>query len=411
MKLILKVIGSLFLLVVITVIAIVAFVEIGSRKMRTITVDESSITSHSTIPFTISESGHILINISVDNSQTLYPFILDTGASSTFFNQKLSKNFTTIGRIPQVDINRTLQILKIVKTPQIRIGDIEIKDVAFKQLNLKNGSLGCVSKYAGIIGKELMRHFVWQIDFENEVIHIVASRDELTLTGDEKIIKLRENKGGHQLSIICNIPEYDKYIPLTLDTGLPKGVIIGNEQLYRFTDTTKIIPSRRYVGNVGVGLSGKISTDKKTLIAYYSEVKIGEKVKVDSFPIYINSTKSFNALGIDFLKNYKATISWKDKELLLLPIQTLAINANSFGLNIRYNNELQEARVEYIIEESAAERTGVLVQDKVISVNYIPITSQEDLCSSKWKDQDILELEVERNGKIYHYSLQKEPLF
>ena len=128
-----------------------------------------------TIPFTYSPSGHMLISVRIEGSKKSYPFILDSGASSFIFLHHsnefdLEENGVALG----MGGNGGFMINHFKNIDSIQIGRFKFHDINAKETDF---TFSCFDDIYGIIGKEVMRHLTWQIDFENQTIIVVSDPD------------------------------------------------------------------------------------------------------------------------------------------------------------------------------------------------------------------------------------------
>ena len=214
-KKILKIIGTLFLLIIILIGILIYNTSSQYKKLS-----EGDLTMEflkDTIPFSYSTSGHILINAKINDNEKDYKFILDSGASSFIFTNfreeiQLENNGFAIGKNSSGSFFTT----KIKK-----INSLQIKNLKFINLNAKENdfNIDCLEDVYGIIGIGVMRHLIWNIDFENEII-IVSKKIENFKFQDNRIeIPLTENKFSHHISTSIKFRENNKSTSVLVDLG------------------------------------------------------------------------------------------------------------------------------------------------------------------------------------------------
>ena len=119
-----------------------------------------------------------------------------------------------------------------------------------------------------------------------------------------------------------------------------------------------------------------------------------------------------NLLGLGILKNYKTTISWKDRKLILEPyLKPPSFIWKSAGFAMNFTDK---AVVVAVIDNSAADKLGLKVGAEVLSINGNNV-KRDNFCSLKnspeYKDSDTLNFRVRQVGKIFDHQLVKEPIF
>ena len=145
-------------------------------------------------------------------------------------------------------------------------------------------------------------------------------------------------------------------------------------------------------------------------VSNLTSLKIGGQSFKNQVAYYSKSNK-YNLIGSELAKYFIVTLNFKDNELMLTPINTIIDEPlKTFGFDINLNE--REIYVSRIYRGLNAEEKGIKLNDRVISVNEIPVDFS-NLCDSfftmrkAFRESDILKLVIERDGKKIIVDLQK----
>jgi len=368
------------------------------------TLDQVELVSENvneTISFYYSESRHMLVDVRINGSETKYPFILDSGASSYVFKNMLEQqNLPDIGNAFAIGAGGGFLFPDIHQIDQLTLGNIEFKNVAAESIDKL--PISCMENIFGILGKEAMQHLVWQIDFEKEEILIVSEQNQLTFDESANTIKLRENPYGHQLYVDTKLGADSLKARFTVDLG-------SND--YASTSIGKVEKAigRRVemMGNASVGLDGE--NKSKAMIQEVKNFQIGD-ITIPHFSISASGTP-MGLLGLGFLENYKTTISWKDNTLILEPYAEQYFGRKGFGFGARFDEEANALLIKSIYKEFSADLAGLRPNTKIISLNGELMDTSNKYCDFSFKGIDELTMVVEQGGEEQTVVLKKLDYF
>ncbi|MEP1183355.1 retropepsin-like aspartic protease [Ekhidna sp.] len=348
------------------------------------------------IPYEYTSSGHIKIYLEVDG--TKYPFIVDSGASNILFgdSQGLSNEFK--GFSFSVDSNDKPSFVKIRSVESITIGTLTGNDLRFKIIEY---SADCEGEAIGIIGKEAMRHHVWQFLPERNMIRIAKSQDHITHFPNEDTIKLRRNKYSHHLYARISI-DGRKSNSYFVDTGSNGKITTPLDSTWKVQEASKVF------GRTSKGLGGIDKTASYIFRIDSLNFKNGGGTKG---PMDISvSDRKFKALGSAFLRNFNFTLDWKNKQMILAPLEKQRFIYRDFGA--RLNVDEDGVFVTTIIENSSAYQAQLEVGQRIDKVNGV-LASELDGCTlvEKVNESDTLKLTFKKEDEINSVNLLRENLF
>lgn len=361
------------------------------------------------IPFSYSSSGHILIDVKIEGSKEAYPFILDSGASNFIFkNHSNEFDLESNGKGLGLGSTGNFFFTNIKKVDSINISGLQFKHLNFEEMDF---NFNCLDNIYGLIGNGTMKHLNWQIDFENKVITVSKKLNQLSF-GDDKIeIPLQINKVSNHPYASIQFSKNKGSKRVIVDLG-SSGSLSLKEDDYR-KDSLNFKEKKIY-GRSSEGLGGQnknADTEKiilaDTLLFKYS------KLSIQNFPVRV-SPKALNLLGLSFFEEYKTTISWSDKKLILEPYDSVQnFIWKTRGLGMKFKKKEQKLIVKSITENSPADRVNLPLNSEILELNGVPVTGEKVLCdyrSLKTKP-DSLKLKIKHNNSVKEFTITKEVIF
>lgn len=243
-------------------------------------------------------------------------FIVDTGASQTVLDSKLAQS---IGPVAASTFNVTAGSksvsLNYTKIEKLKLGDINVENVAALVKDLSSFSTAIGQRPAGLIGANVLRRFFVSIDYQNKKL-VLADPASAAVHAGDKVIPTSPVFGASALVVNGKI-DNKQQVNFLVDTGaafnnLPRS-LAGK------LDTGPVLP----VGQI-FGLDGK-SIDIGAV--KFSSLEIGP-LKVEQ-PVFViqpdNSTASgglFSAramatLGNPFWSRGKLSVDYRNERLIV----------------------------------------------------------------------------------------------
>ena len=268
----------------------------------------------------------IILPISFDGKE--YMFLLDTGASHTIFDnslkEKLGKPIRAIrGRAANGEIING----ELFKAPRAYLGSIDFRNcrkVAALDLGPIRSNLD--QRIRGIIGIDLLKKFVVQMDFDNKKILFLKSKKKGIISSIFQPAKNTHPEWGQPVSIRFSgrCPYVKGHVDNTkvdflIDTGYFK-LFADNPTFSEFTGALKAKTFEKVTTNaniksgssVDVTAAGKRQSDFSTMITI-GGFSLGDAEYHDICFYKENG----NRLGIPFLSKHLVTFDFPNKKMYL----------------------------------------------------------------------------------------------
>jgi len=265
--------------------------------------------------------------------------------------------------------------------------------------------LGCIG-LDGMIGANLMRLAVWEIDFRNQIIIITNTKESLSLGSKTKKIPFYTDS-VHKPYCTMKINNTEEK-NVTIDLGSTGAFNLSHNN---YEKIQKELPKNKKAFEYGYSGSGYYGYAKKDT-TYYLQVdglSMGE-VELDK-PILKFSKSVIPNIGTAFFKNYNLVMNWEDKEILLSP-HTDYDNQKFIHIGFELNYQDDALKIAALIKDSDAEKSGMQLGDKIIQINgidysNISIADYCDLIKQIINDNySINNVVINRNGERLSFDIK-----
>ena len=358
------------------------------------------------IPFEY-KLGLPIIQVNINGKS--YDFLFDTGAINIISEELANEiNIKTVSFQPTRDSQGKRSMLKTVKLDSIRLGSAYFMNTAAIVADLnKSIDISCL-QIDGIIGSNLMKMAVWQIDYQNQVITIANSKEALKILDNSKIIPFETSSIGKQYINIEINGVLEEHV--TFDTGSNGGIVCSKATYNKLLKTDSQLISDYGYGSNSSGLYGNGSAD--TLFYFKpNTLKIGE-LNIDNQIIQFKK-KGSRTIGNEFLKNYRIILDWDNQEITMIEENDAVIDPiNTFGFKVFM--ESNKIFVKYIFNNSSADEQGIQLNDQIIKINNIDYTDTEKNCYCEIIEKgvlsecDTISISVLRNNQEQNFTLNRK---
>ena len=322
------------------------------KKPSSIVVQKSFFRAE--IPFTL-QYGAIIIPVKIENET--YDFVFDTNSDCSISPDLASKlnlqNTKKIELKHSKDLKYKDKALYFNSVPNINIGAI---DFTSNVVLLKDGNWNKVYSTSGVIGANLMRNAIWQIDYKRKKIILTNFKDSLA-SADTKYIGFRPYLGGR--------PSFNTYfspylrVRTKISTAYYTDFSIHESIRNRF-----LPPTVKYVKSYRTQNMGGTDTLRHAAAPY---------LRFDGGWILKDNPVTFEpriraVMGYHFLKNYIVTLNWQDKKIGFQPIQK-PVKKIECGYGFYYAYRDDKVVVVSVFENSSASAVNLQLGEQLLSID------------------------------------------
>ncbi|MFC2157863.1 PDZ domain-containing protein [Acidobacteriota bacterium] len=349
------------------------------------------------IPFRL--LGHLMtVTVKINDSPKEFNFVIDTGGAM-FVSKDVADTLGLKQMGPQAKIN-TLHL------PGFQIENIfcytTFDFTLFNSLSIP---------IHGIIGSTLLERYRVIFDFESKTMALSEGPFILEYPTDSIRLKFRNHPVNNAPLIELRIN--GKTLDAMIDTGQPYAIVLPIDTFKNYypEDFSGLLKSR--------GLMEKWPTTKITYnyLGRLNRVEVGDMKFAKILCLFGDLPRqlSMPLIGSDFLSQFRIYIDFPKDEIVLIPNSHFRLKDNLFsiGLNVGLSED-NEVFVEGIWENSPADKSGILVGDRIISYNSEKVSPDNllKLQNALYNDKvDTIEFEIVSRGKKRSVLLKKTLLF
>ena len=292
--------------------------------------------------------GLIIIEASV-NGQS-FNFLLDTGAPNvlstevaTALNLKAKLNRNT------GDSQGKKNSLEYVLLDKVTIGGIDFLNTGAAVADLKQSNEIACLEIDGIIGANLMRQALWQIDYKNKQIRISNTLDSLEIIDGQEVSFTPQLTGTPKIDITLGNALVEN---ITVDSGSNQGFSFSKKSYEDVLANDSSLHVLKAFGNSTSGLYGAGENDT-TYLLVSPTAKIGDLLVQNQLVAF--QENGAVTLGNEFFENYVVTYDWNQNKITFSSAQEFDNSTyDSFGFKYFFRdgklivNEIVSIRAEHV---------------------------------------------------------------
>jgi len=374
--------------------------------MKSGTVSTENFTSQ--IPFhRLKEIPFVYVKIAGKE----YRFMFDSGAPcviSTELYEQLGLKKTTASKITDSGGLKAKQIYTTID--KIELGDVEFQNIGTVVMNLNTSEIFQCLDFDGIIGANLMRTAIWEMDYQKNILTFSNDLKNLNTAGEKHVLNFSPVLSGtpHLDIIVDSITIKD----VTFDTGSSGYLTLPAKTFKGQYLNTNSHHMGYGVSSYGVYGAGQVDT---SFTVKTKNISLGTVTETDKIIELEKINKEI--LGNLFFENYRVIMDWTREQISLYPVidnRGKNENKNTFGYSLAFAN--QKITVDYIYIDSPADKAGLNVGDEIIEISgqkTTDLTADQrcDLWYKSYKDLDEITLLILRGDEEVVLNLEKVSLF
>ncbi len=358
-----------------------------------------------TLPF---EHQLDLLIVPVEIEGEIYRFIFDTGAPNVITPEIASKlSFPSSRKGKVKDSAAKTQELNFITVPQIKLGEAIFKNTTAAISNFnQNIYLNCLN-VDGIIGANLMRHTLVQIDYINKIIRFSDDESKLITSNTDgfKVPFTTTAQASPHITLKIGTKNYPTCL---LDTGYSGFISIDIEERKKNPAFNDVTFNEKH-GSTTSGLFGLRKVDT-TYSIWFGDYH------VDTIPLYQAGALTFEInrntplIGNEFMSQYTPTFNWKEKYIFFEPQMKTQVMPQEFPVGLT----ISDGKIVVIWIRTGYEELldDLALGDYLLSINGKDVPTQideADYCEwiSFLKEQKELSASFQTKNRVKHYTLQK----
>ncbi len=343
------------------------------------------------IPFDLIE-GKIILNVTIKNDQ--HNFIFDSGAF-TFISSELKDKINAQKSniiFEAIDANNAKSKMDVFTINSLKVADLNIKNVNFSFADIGWTSSRACKKISGILGANMMKGKIWQIDFKNKILTVSEKIENASSAGLVTIPFTEENFTGVpkiEVKIRGQVLDY------VFDTGSGMSFSLNQQSYNKIKDNDFLTFEGLLAQSLNSISKGERHVD--VMEVQLGNANIGSQI-IDS------SLEATNLLGTKFMENYLVILDCIHKKIILQPNGNKP-EYNSFGVSFAVSKDaliiVNKLQIPQLSELTLAER--------IVKINDIDVSTanNETFCGIKKMMDEVNTLTIE-NESHKKFTLEKK---
>lgn len=316
----------------------------------------------------------ILIPIRINNSMEMN-FILDTGVKTTIFTEPMLVDFLSLGK------TRTIKIIglgegaaldaKVASGLKITLPE-GVEGDGMSMVILPENTISFSSMFGqhvyGIIGYEMFKQFVIEIDYYNSYIRL-HKPDKYKPQKSATILPIQIEKTKPYVETTVVAENGTEKTRLLIDTGASQAVSLWHENVTMPVKTIDAYLGQGLSGDI-FGRLGRIKGFK--LGDFYFENVVAAYPEEESLKMVKDPSNWEGNLGAAILKRFSVTFDYPQSRIILRKNgnykKPFTYNISGIEL-IAQGENYKEYWINHVREHSPASEAGLKVGDILLSVN------------------------------------------
>ncbi len=353
--------------------------------------------------------GLIIIEASIDDQN--FHFLLDTGAPNVV-STEVAKKLNLKAKLNRNtgDSQGKKNSLEYVLLEKVTIGGIDFLNTGAAVADLKQSNEIACLEIDGIIGANLMRKAIWQIDYQNKQVRISNTMDSLTITDRYEVGFTSKLTGTPIINMLVDNVLIEN---ITVDSGSNQGFSLSKQSYQEIMAVDSTLRILKSYGNSTSGLYGAGDNDT-TYLAISPTIEIGNLSLKNQFVTFRENGAV--TLGNEFFENYITTYDWSQSKLILSsPREFDNSTFDSFGFKYFFSDG--KLIVNQIVSNSMAVNSGLKMGDHIIELagqNYKDMQLSdwcELILSNRFHEVDTVEIKVQRENEVIDFKFIRSNLF
>lgn len=358
---------------------------------------------------------HLFISLSVDDSEPV-DFIFDTGDGLAVIDLDIAQNLNlkmdhkASKTSAQGSISGAL-----IQHNKIEMDDVKIEDIELYTTDLDHLERSIGRNIDGIIGYDLLKNYVVNLDFDAMRINIYKPAG-YAYTGAGQAVDFK---------LVNYIPTIEASVTLNNGESFKDAFFVNTGAATTMDFNTPFAVKHNVVDKTGEHYSYPVAgLEKEETMHYEGRVKeftIGD-YSFDDMPIGISQArhgiqhnkKAAGIIGSNVLRRFNLTFDYSRSKVYFEPNaqNEKPFSVNASGLGLQFGEGMEKLLVHQVFEGSPAKAAGIAIDAELVSIDGSPISSYtlpqvRELLKSSGKSVKLVYIQ---EGKEAEATLELKPL-
>lgn len=343
------------------------------------------------IPFELIE-GKIVLKVTIKNDQ--HHFIFDTGAFTIISDELKDKINAKKSDIifEAIDANNAKSKMDVFTINTLKIADLNIKNVNFSFADISWISSRACKKISGILGANMMKDRVWQIDFKNKTLTV---SDKIENASSSGLVEIPFTEGNFTSVPKIEVNIRGHILDYIFDTGSGMSFSLNQQSYNKIKDNNFLVFEGLLAQSLNSISKGERQVD--LMEVQLGNVNVGNQI-IDS------SLEATNLLGTKFMEDYLVVLDCINKKIILYPNGNQP-EYNSFGVSFAVSKDA----LIIVNKLQIPQLSELTVAEKIIKINNIDVSvvNNEMFCGIKKMMDEAKTITIE-NESHKKFTLEKK---
>ncbi|WP_298418608.1 aspartyl protease family protein [uncultured Kordia sp.] len=323
-----------------------------------------------TVPF---ENDNLMfIKVKVNAHTEPLNFVFDTGASTIVLDETVAKELGVNSDYQQpAEGAAGSEVYNVALSQKLHIQDVTLENVHMVLVDLERLSKRGNQKIDGIVGADIMQQFITRLNFDESVIELYKSIDDIENVATYKVLPASLD--------FANIPQVELEFTLANNQKFSGNFLFDSGANMTFLLNTPFVNKQKIESIIGKTIENKaesLTASSTFKIGKVSNVKLAD-FEFGEMPIDLSKSEAgvmaSNAytgiLGVKIINRFNTILDYKAKKIYFKPNKTYA-NEFEFPLSgISIEKEAEKIQISNVIEDSEAFTKGVRKGDELVSID------------------------------------------
>jgi len=362
------------------------------------------------LPLERDSTGYFCITAKANDLHE-HSFILDTKATSMFrmeVLEALEAQYWDKYPVKVKNYYGQKENLPLYELNSISIASFVINRPLFKGISKTNALYDLL--YKGLIGKDILRHFIWKFSLDEEKLVLFSNKDQELFQSETEGYTLIKN-GLKDNKVYLTFPVLPDSIGFSFDLGY-QGEICIDKKLFK--KLYGKYPCQKHLNARTIDNTDTTYTFNGLEIEWCG-------IKITDAEIYYYPLTNRNLIGVEFAERFNFILGYQKKEtlqsadLLIQPRNNyMSIKSNTNNQNFGFRIGILDGKllITSITIGGLAESEGIKIKDSVIEIDDGAVVLNEQsvrsgFISNYMTEKDSITLKIERKGQLLEYVLKK----
>ncbi|WP_046743790.1 aspartyl protease family protein [Kordia zhangzhouensis] len=340
------------------------------------------------IPFV--HDGLMYVKVKVNEYPEELNFVFDTGASTTVIDTKIAEKIGVKSNYQQPTEGAAgTEMYDIALFQKVQVENITLSETHIVLIDLERLSKKGNLPIDGIIGADIMKRFITQLDFDKKVIELYNDINEVA--GVEKYTETPI------VMDYSSIPQVQLEFTLNTKEKFSGNFLFDSGANFTFLLNTPFVNKQKIASKIGTTIENRaesLTTSSSFKIGKVANVRFGN-YQFGEMPMNLSNSEAgvmaseeyTGILGIKIISRFNTILDYKNQKIYMQPNTTFGELFEFPTSGIALEKNAETINISNVVETSEAYQKGVRVGDELLQINQVEARNIKE-CRKLLKQED-----------------------